>query len=618
MSLGHQLVKDQLFFRKELRERVYWFIKLRWIVLSGAVFGGWAVFSLEPELPVFPLTVIILAVAFYNTLFFFIWLRLKSYQSDKVRPFEIFAHLQITLDLIVFFFFIYFTGGIHSPFLIFVIFHIILAGILLSPASCFICSGLVVLIFGGLIALENTAMLPHHPILFGNALFAFNLEFPGSVFLFLILAAFIMISAFLTTSIKLSLRLKGRELLKVSKELENSNAKLMTLYEMVKEMGSLYDLQKLMDTATQNSAIIMGVKGCSIKLLDAGREKLKFSSTYGLSQDYIAKEAIDIKKSPVNLKIIKGESFSIGKVDKTNSFQFPEDIEKEGIAAMMCLPLKIKKVVLGVICFYSEVPHYFDTEDMVFFSLIADLTALGIENITRELNKTWFLAKAAHQLRSPMNAIHSMLDMVQKGFQGPVNEEQTVTLNRCNTRIKILGDMIHDLLKIGIRRTQTNNTVLPPVDVKLLLQNLADLYTLRATEKNVNLKLYMDKDIPLIHADKQLLDDLFSNLISNAIKYTPPKGEVRIILSSDNNHRIQFQVSDTGIGIPEEDLSNIFSEFFRSENAKAFTENGTGLGLIIVKEALDILKGTLSVESKLEKGTRFSCSFPLASPKPPV
>ena len=614
MSLGHQLVKEQLFFRKELKERVYWFIKLRWIALAGVFFGSGGLFFFNPGSPVLPFTTVFLSIFLYNMLFFFIWLRLKSYESSTITPFEIFAHLQIVFDLVALFCLIYFTGGIYSPLLLFVIFHIILAGILLSPAICFIYAGLVVLAFGILIFLQKTGLVPF--FLFQNPLSILGLEFFGFLFSFLIFSAIILISAFLITSIKLSLRIKGRELLKVSKELDASNTRLTTLYEMVKEMGNLYDLQALMDAATRNAAIIMDVKGCSIKLLDSQGKKLKFSSIYGISENYIAKEAIDIEKSPVNQKIIKGEPLSIGEIDKKNFFQYPEDLQKEGIASMLCLPLCVEKTVLGVFCIYSEKPYCFETEDVAFFSLMADLTALGIKNITREVNKTWFLAKAAHQLRSPLNAIFSMLDLLEKEYQGPMNPEQKEVVNRCKTRVNLLGDMINDLLIIGKRRMDTKKSVFSRVDVKTLLQKITTLYLSIACEKQVTLKLETDDRIPQMNADRQLLDDFFSNLISNAIKYTPPKGEVMVVLSVENNRRIQFQVSDTGIGIPEEDLSKIFSEFFRSENAKAFTENGTGLGLIIVKEALDRLKGTLSVESKIGEGTQITCLFPIASELP--
>lgn len=609
MSLGHQLVKEQLFFRKELRERVYWFVQLRWITVALAFLGIWTLFFLNREFPVFPLTRVLLAVLGYNILFFFIWLRLKSFTHYRVRPFEIFAHAQISLDLIALFAIIYFTGGINSPVLIFATLHIVLAGILLPPASCFIYAALVILVSGALMGLQKAALLSIEPFLFQNPFL--NLGDPGYLFGFLTLSAFILILAFLITSIKVSLRIKVRELLKVSKELDASNAKLITLYNMVKELGSLYDLQALMDAATRNAAIIMGVKGCSIKLLDVQRKKLKFSSMYGLSRDYVAKDAVDIEKSPINLKIIKGHPFSIGKIESKDSFQYPEDILREGIASMVCLPLRVEKMVLGVFCIYSEIPHFFEKEDVAFFSLVADLTALGIENINRELNKTWFLAKAAHQLRSPLNAISSMLEVLQKEFQGPLNPGQKESLLRCKTRIKILGETINDLLKIGVRRTETKKPDLPMVDVKTLVQDLATLYGPRALEKQLDLKIEIDPRVPDIKVDKQLLDDLFSNLISNAIKYTPPQGEVRVVLSVEKDHHLGFQVSDTGIGIPDEDFSKIFSEFFRSENARLFTENGTGLGLILVKEALDILKGSVSVESRLGQGTRFTCLFPI-------
>lgn len=274
---------------------------------------------------------------------------------------------------------------------------------------------------------------------------------------------------------------------------------------MVKKMGRLNDLQILMDFATRNVTIIMGVKGCSIKLLDVQRKKLKFSSIYGLSEDYVAKDAIDIEKSPVNMRIIKGHHFSIGKIDKKNSFQYPEDIQKEGIASMVCLPLRVEKMVLGVFCIYSDVPHYFETEDVAFFSLMADLTAIGIENIKRELNKTWFLAKAAHQLRSPLNAIYSMLELIQKEYQGPINQEQKETIDRCETRIKLLGDMINDLLKIGIRRTEPNKSTIPLVDINELLQELANLYAHRASEKKVSLKFDIDDAVPKMSADNFLM-----------------------------------------------------------------------------------------------------------------
>ncbi len=202
MELGYGLVKEQPFFRKELIERVYWFIQLRWVAVGVVLVGGWAAYFFEPKLPIFPITIIALFILLYNVIFFLIWLRLKSFEPHEVRSFTIFAHTQITLDLIALYFVIYFTGGIYSPVLIFVIFHIILSGILLSPVSCFVYAVLVLLASGGMIALQKSAILPLQPILFRSPLFPYSLEYPGVLVLCLILTAAILISAFLITSVK--------------------------------------------------------------------------------------------------------------------------------------------------------------------------------------------------------------------------------------------------------------------------------------------------------------------------------------------------------------------------------------------------------------------------------
>ena len=607
MQLGYELVKEQLFFRKELIERVYWFIGLRWIAAGAALLGSWAAYFLGQNLSVLPLNIIVCFIFLYNVIFLFTWRRLNSVKPPEVKPFTIFAHTQITLDLLALYLIIYFTGGIYSPLLIFVIFHIILAGILLSSASSFIYGMFVLVAIGGLTALQKSTVLPPQPILFQSPLFSYSLEFPGILALYFILGVVIFTSAFLITSVKLSLRTKGREILKVSKDLDVSNNRLTALYEMVKEMGLCSDLQELMDSATRNAATILGVKGCSIKLLDDQRKMLRFSSTYGLSEDYIGRGSIDIEKSPINRKIIQGAFYAIGKIDEKDYFQYPENIRKEGIASMVCLPLRVEKMVLGVFCVYSDVSYYFVDSDIKFFSSMADLTALAMGNLKRELNKTWFLQKAAHQLSSPFNAIYSMLKLMRKGYLGSINQKQEETIKRCEKRIEIFVDLIKDLLELGIKRADIHKTIIHPVEGAKILNALVALYQAQALEKGVDIAFHIEDSIPEILADESLVDDLFTNLISNAIKYTPPGGKIWITLARGDQHQVKFQVSDTGIGISEEDIPRLFSEFFRAKNAKAFIEEGTGLGLVIVKEILDRLRGTISAESKVGEGTCFTC-----------
>jgi two-component sensor histidine kinase/uncharacterized protein YigA (DUF484 family) len=611
MDLGHELVKEQLFFRKEMMERVSWMIRLRWMAVAAG-FGGCVIGYIAAwPLPFVPVIVIFAFIALYNLSFFFIGHRLPSIKPQAVRAFTIFAHAQIALDLLALYAILYFTGGVQSPFLVFVLFHIILAGILLSPLSCLIYSLLVLLAAAVLILIQKYAILPPQPILFESYLLFHTLQPRDIVVSGLVLAAMVLITAFLITSIKLSLRAKGRELLRVSKELDSGNAKLKALYQMVKEMGLCQELQAMMDSATRNAATIMGVKACSIKLLDEQRQRLRFSSTYGLSEDYVSRGSIDLAKSPINRSIIEGSYYAIGKIDQKDYFQYPEDIRKEGIASMLCLPLRVEKMVLGVLCVYSDVTHDFDDEDIDFFLLMADLTALAIENLRSELNKTWFLEKAAHQLRSPLNAIDTMLKTLRQGFLGPTQTEQAKLIARCEQRIENLSQVIADLLDLGVKRTDLSKVTMHPVNIADVLKPLVHLYQSQTSAKNLDFSCHIEEGLPNIPAQQKLMDDLLSNLISNAIKYTPAGGKVSIHVTRESSDRVLCEVADTGIGIPAEDISRLFTEFFRSANAKESTEEGTGLGLVIVKEILDRLRGTIAVKSKLGEGTCFTCFLPV-------
>jgi K+-sensing histidine kinase KdpD len=416
----------------------------------------------------------------------------------------------------------------------------------------------------------------------------------------------------LVTTIKLSLRTKGRELLRLSKALDEGNTKLRALYEMVKEMGQFSEPKAMMDCATRQAAGIMGVKACSIKLMDEREKTLHFASTYGLSEDYTkSKDRIDIQKSPINRKIIEGSVCAIGSIDEQDYFQYPEDIRKEGIASMICLPLRVEKRVLGVFCVYSGQPHIFTEDNVQFFALMADLTAAEIEKLNAQVNRNWFLQKSAHQLRSPLHTVVSMLKILESGCLGPLITGQAETLGRCKKRIEMLDGMISDLLRLSTRRADMSPDAFHPVSAQGILKSLSGLFKAEAGGKSVDIVFRIDESLPPVMAAERLLDDLFSNLISNAIKYTPAGGRITVGLSAGEEDKIRLEVTDTGIGIPEEAVLHLFTEFFRAENAKTHTEVGTGLGLVIVKEILDRLKGTVSVDSRIGEGTTVTCHFPI-------
>ena len=613
MQLGDELVKEQLFFRKELKERVYWFIQLRWIAAGTVLVVSWLVYYRWRTLPIMTLNLIVFGVMLYNIVFHLIWQRLAASHPGQLTSITIFTHTQIVCDFLALYLLIYFTGSLHSPLLPFLTFHVILSGILLSPLSCLLYCCSVLAVLGGLMVFQVLDILPVQPALFPSPLGFDRLEIPEILPPLVLFVATLFITAFLVTSLKLSLRTKGRELLRVSKTLDDGNARLTALYKMVTEMGGCSALQPLMDMATQNAAQIMGVKACAIKLLDDQRERLSVASTVGLSEEYSkSSQGITITNSPIDRKIIEGSLRAIGNIDEKDHGQYAEAFRREGITSMIGLPLAAGRLVLGVFCVYSVEPYYFSDDDGHFFALMADLTALSIENLQRDRDKSWFLQKAAHQLRSPVNTVLSMLNLVKNQYLGPVTEKQAQTLNRSVKRLQILGDVVADLLKLEIKRSDLPKMVLHPVAPANLLNRLKQPYQILAAEKKVDVAFDIEDALPTILADEQLIDELFTNLISNAVKYTPTGGAVHVTVRRENSDHLRFQISDTGIGIPAEDIPYLFTEFYRSANAKQFVEEGTGLGLVVVKEIVDRLKGNISVKSTLGEGTCFTGRLPIS------
>ena len=605
MDLGHEIIREQLFFRKELRERVFWFIKLRWaavaVGLAGLLSAPWVGLSL----PTLPILLILAALGLANLGFTVAGRRLEGAGATRPGPYEIFAHFQISFDLLCLFLLLTLTGGTDSPFCIIVIFHVALAGILLSPRSCYLYSGLILTGLAGLFIMEQTGMIkPWSALADSGTGFWRFLAFAGSV----------VVLSYLVTSIKKALRYKGRELMKVSLELEVSNAKLTSLYEMIKDVSRCHEPGQLMDAATRNAARIMGVKACSIKILDSEGTRLKFASTYGLSENYTAKDWISVAKSPVNQLVIEGQLYTIGNVDKTDSFQYPEDVDREGIKSLLCLPLSVERKTLGVFCVYSGQPHYFTEADADFFSLMTDLTALAMERLNREVSKTWFMNKAAHQLRSPLGAVQSMLSLLQKGYLGHLDDRQAETIDRSQTRLGLLRDTVNDLLKLAAEREALAERPTFTLDARTALEALIPMYRVSAEEKGLALEVGITEGLPGIASSKETFDEIASNLISNAVKYTAEGGLVEVGIGPGPEGFLVLEVKDNGIGISREDRDKLFTEFFRGQNARTLTEEGTGLGLAIVKKALEALGGDILVDSEPGEGTTVRCLLPLADP----
>jgi signal transduction histidine kinase len=195
------------------------------------------------------------------------------------------------------------------------------------------------------------------------------------------------------------------------------------------------------------------------------------------------------------------------------------------------------------------------------------------------------------------------------------------TLEKAERRAMEQLALIADLLELGRIGSADARGLVQPVQIEGLLREQVDLHAAAARERKITVNVQIAADLPPVMANPDQIKSLWTNLISNAIKYNRDGGRVDVTLRMENG-RLVATVSDTGIGIPPEAMSRLFSEFFRADNAKAVSRLGTGLGLSIVKEIVERAGGQITVESELDKGTTFRFWLPptaaTATPQPAV
>jgi two-component system sensor histidine kinase/response regulator len=239
----------------------------------------------------------------------------------------------------------------------------------------------------------------------------------------------------------------------------------------------------------------------------------------------------------------------------------------------------------------------------------ADLARAKEELERLDKVKSQLMLKVAHELRAPVAAVQSYVNLILAGYLG--QKELTPTLERIQHRLQEMLDVIADLLDLARLKESREQIVAAasPQPVADLLEEVCDLLREQSRAKDQTLVVDI-ADRPTMVANRAHLKQIWTNLISNAIKYTPKGGRIAVSLRADEDSLVGV-VEDSGMGISDKDKANLFQEFFRSDQAKASGEIGTGLGLSIVKQIVDSYGGEIQVASQLGKGTRFTVTLPL-------
>ncbi|HEY3475525.1 MAG TPA: response regulator, partial [Anaerolineales bacterium] len=222
-----------------------------------------------------------------------------------------------------------------------------------------------------------------------------------------------------------------------------------------------------------------------------------------------------------------------------------------------------------------------------------------------------FLASMSHELRTPLNAILGLSESLAELTAGPLNEKQLRYVSTIRESGNHLLSLINDILDLA--RIDAGQIVLNITEVDLMRVCQASLRMIHqlAFKKSQHVSLEVDEGINSIWADERRLKQILVNLLSNAVKFTPPGGRLGLEVVSDRQEkRVMFTVWDNGIGIGEKDLARLFQPFVQLNSSLAREASGTGLGLALVAQMARLHGGSVSVESKPDKGSRFTVTLP--------
>ena len=432
---------------------------------------------------------------------------------------------------------------------------------------------------------------------------------------------------------------KDLELNKTQEELDKKINSFYTLHKLSKAISSTFDAEKLFSQIDKSFISELGFDKGLILLGDKETKEFSLPATVG----YTAPEQEKVKKylresdiiDKINQPMLVDKSLLLDATKK-------ELLQLFNLASFCVVPIISQEAKLGLLMVGNDLPYSRATEgDLEMLSILAGQIASGIENAklyeelwhshqeleqrvaqrTKELAlaneklkkidklKSEFVSAVSHELRTPLTSIKGYAAILMAGKLGAVPESVKERLEKINKHSDSLTKLVNDLLDISRIESGRVEMKLERLDIKDAIDWVVDIISPQIKEKKIEFTIDIPKKASACLADAIQLGRVLTNLLGNAIKFTPQKGKVSVNVKEDKNF-LQIDIRDCGIGIAEEDLANIFEEFYRVDNAINQKIKGAGLGLSLVKRIVEAHKGKIWVNSKPGKGTTFSFTLP--------
>jgi signal transduction histidine kinase len=373
------------------------------------------------------------------------------------------------------------------------------------------------------------------------------------------------------------------------------------------DLASTLELDSLLKRIVSTSVELTDSEASSILLYDPEKQALFFEASTDSTNELLM-NGLEVPMTSVAGWTVKNlEPTTIDNVHTDpryynhveQSLQFPTH-------SMIAVPMITRGKLVGVLEVLNKRNGQFSPTDQAILEVLGTQAAVAIEN-ARIFHQADLISDLVHELRTPLTSIATITYILQKQ---DITEQNRISMAQTiQSEVKRLNELTTNYLDLA--RLESGRSVLniDEFDLSALVEECVEIISPQATESEITITLHMPHDLPKLKADRNRIKQVLLNLLTNAIKYNSPHGKI-IISAQTHDQMMDVSVADTGLGIPDEEISHIFEKFYRASNFEK-KSLGTGLGLSISKRIIESHGGSLTLKSRLNEGSTFTFSIPL-------
>ncbi len=570
----------------EAIERVV--LALRWLALALVLVLSF--FDRSTEGVFVPTAYVVLAVAAYNLLIFFLryplgWLR---------RTLNV-----LTLDAVVATAAVYLTGGFHSSF--FIIYFAVAIGAALHLSL--VPTILVALVVG----------LLYVATCFVNSAGVFS---PYVAYILPAKVALLLVVALLCALLLEQLRREHQE----TKREKALAARLSALNDLFQQLTASLNLDHVLQTVVAASCHLLGADVAAISLWEEDHHHLYLAAARGLEAGLFAQERWTADEEPIPTILAEGKPYIF-----QDATSLPERvhalIEQTGIVCGVSVPLALNGTPIGFLDVGHRAPRTYTEEDVVFLSALGQQTALAIRNArlyeaerrqveqlqALERLQESFVSSVSHELRTPLTCIKASVGLLREASDRGATEAQEELLQTIAHHTGRLEALVSDLLQITQLEAGQLALTLQPTDVRTIVERAVQSFRPLFEKKGQTIEVNLPETVDKVLVDRHRLEQVLTNLLSNAHKFTPRGGWAGVAVV-EKGEELEISVSDNGPGIPPAAQERIFDKFYVVADQKGLA--GLGLGLYIARQLVELHGGRIWVESQPGRGSTFRFTIP--------